>query len=219
MPERLKRANGPAGTSRRVRIALVDDHPAFRLGLARLLERNEAFNIAWSVSSVRQAVRMLERNPVDLVLMDLQFGDGVDGLDGMKIVRGRWPDTRVLVISAFADRQSTAAARAVGASGVVSKDSPLNVISEAIEQAASRNKVRSVSTRARPVGPTGSGNSERLAKLTPREREVLEEIRQGLTNREIALSLGVATTTVNKHVHRVLAKLGARNRAQAAFVR
>jgi len=79
---------------------------------------------------------------------------------------------------------------------------------------------RSVSTTAAsPMGEAAVVLTERLAQLSKRELEVLGEIRRGMTNREIALHLGVSTTTVNKHVHRVLAKLGARNRAQAANAR
>ena len=101
---------------------MVDDHPAFRLGLSRLLERNADFEVVWSAVSVQQALRNFERSPVDLVIMDLQFGDGVNGLDGLKILRKRWPDTRVLMVSAFADQQMAAAARAAGVAGAVSKD-------------------------------------------------------------------------------------------------
>src|SRR5438552_2308334 len=98
---------------------MVDDHPAFRLGLSRLLERNADFEVVWSAASVQQALRNFERSPVDLVIMDLQFGDGVNGLDGLKILRKRWPDTRVLMVSAFADQQTVAAARAAVVAGAV----------------------------------------------------------------------------------------------------
>ena len=220
MPERPKHSDGAAPSSQPVKVAVVDDHPAFRLGITRLLERDSDFVVSWSASSVAQAVRSLERTPVDLVLMDLQFGDGVNGLDGVKILRGRWPDTRVLIVSAFADRQTAVAARAAGAAGVVNKDVPLGDLYAAIKQAAVRGKVRSHAALLKNTVPvTAIPKSERLAKLTRRELDVLEEIRRGMTNREIALRLGVSTTTVNKHVHRVLAKLGARNRAQAAIVR
>lgn len=199
---------------------MVDDHPAFRLGLARLIEREGQFDVVWSAGSVAQALRSLERTPVDLLLMDLQFAHGVDGFDGLRIVRGRWPNTRVLVVTAFADRQTAAAVRAAGAAGIVSKEVPVDDLYSAIKQAASRGKVRSINgTGKAPVGDAGGVPSDRLATLSKRELEVLGDIRHGMTNREIALRLGVATTTVNKHVHRVLAKLGARNRAQAANAR
>jgi len=199
---------------------MVDDHPAFRLGLARLLERDGQFDVVWSAGSVAQALRSLERTPVDLLLMDLQFAHGVDGFDGLRIVRGRWPNTRVLVVTAFADRQTAAAVRAAGAAGIVSKEITVDELYSAIKQAASRGKVRSINGSGRaPMGEAAVVQTERLAQLSKRELEVLGEIRRGMTNREIALHLGVSTTTVNKHVHRVLAKLGARNRAQAANAR
>ena len=113
---------------------MVDDHPAFRLGLSRLLERNADFEVVWSAASVQQALRNFERSPVDLVIMDLQFGDGVNGLDGLKILRKRWPDTRVLMVSAFADQQTVAAARAAGVAGAVSKELPLGDLYSAIRQ-------------------------------------------------------------------------------------
>lgn len=202
---------------------MVDDHPVFRLGLARLLQRGEEFSVAWSTSSVAQALKSLERSPVDLVLMDLHFTDGADGIDALKAVRLRWPHTRVLVVSAFADRQTAAAVKAAGAVGIVSKEAPVVELLDAIGQAAKRGTVPPPNGRAkrqsRPHPPGAPTRSSALANLSNRELEVLDEIRRGLTNREIALRLGVSTTTVNKHVHRVLAKLGARNRAQAAIVR
>jgi len=202
---------------------MVDDHPVFRLGLARLLQRGDQFTVAWSTSSVSQALKKLERSPVDLVLMDLHFNDGADGLDALKAVRAHWPHTKVLVVSAFADRQTAAAVKAVGAVGIVSKEAPVVELLDAIGQAVKRGTTPPSGGRLKRQGrlqPARSpARSAALANLTNRELEVLDEIRQGLTNREIALRLGVSTSTVNKHVHRVLSKLGARNRAQAAMVR
>jgi DNA-binding NarL/FixJ family response regulator len=152
--------------------------------------------------------------------MDLQFAHGVDGFGGLKMVRERWPNTRVLVVTAFADTQTAAAARVAGAAGIVSKEVTLEELYRTIKQAANRGKVRSINgTGKSGMGDAAVAPSGRLAKLSKRELEVLVEIRRGMTNREIALRLGVSTTTVNKHVHGVLAKLGARNRAQAAIVR
>ena len=197
---------------------MVDDHPAFRLGVTRLLERSPEFEVRWSAGSVAQAVRTFERSPVDVILMDLHFSEGADGLHGLKIMHGRWPEARILIVSAFADRHNAAAARAAGAAGIVGKDAPLPDLYAAIKQAATRAGSKSPKGRAKPAAAPAVRN-EKLSKLTKRELEVLEEIRRGLTNREIALRLGISTTTVNKHVHRVLTKLGARNRAQAAIVR
>ena len=123
------------------------------------------------------------------------------------------------MVSAFADRQTAAAVKAVGAVGIVSKEAPVVELLDAIGQAVKRGNTTSSDGRlkrqARLQPARSPARSAALANLTNRELEVLDEIRQGLTNREIALRLGVSTTTVNKHVHRVLSKLGARNRAQA----
>jgi DNA-binding NarL/FixJ family response regulator len=207
-----------------VTVAMVDDHPVYRLGLTRLLQRHDQFSILWSAGSVAQALRYLERKPVDLVLMDLQFADGGDGIHAVQTVRKRWPQTKVLVVSALADRQMAAAVKAAGAVGIVGKEAPLADLLAAIRSAVTRGAVKSSTARsngyARGAAPAAATpRSEALGRLTRRELEVLDEIRRGMTNREIALRLGVSPTTVNKHVHRVLTKLGARNRAQAAIVR
>jgi DNA-binding NarL/FixJ family response regulator len=206
-----------------VTVAMVDDHPVYRLGLTRLLLRHDQFSILWSAGSVAQALRHLERKPVDLVLMDLQFADGGDGIHAVQTVRKRWPQTKVLVVSALADRQMAAAVKAAGAVGIVGKEAPLADLLAAIRSAVTRGAVKSSTARsngyARGAAPAATPRSEALGRLTRRELEVLDEIRRGMTNREIALRLGVSPTTVNKHVHRVLTKLGARNRAQAAIVR
>jgi DNA-binding NarL/FixJ family response regulator len=206
-----------------VTVAMVDDHPVYRLGLTRLLQRHDQFSILWSAGSVAQALRHLERKPVDLLLMDLQFADGGDGIHAVQTVRKRWPQTKVLVVSALADRQMAAAVKAAGAVGIVGKEAPLADLLAAIRSAVTRGAVKSSTARsngyARGAAPAaGTLRSEALGRLTRRELEVLDEIRRGMTNREIALRLGVSPTTVNKHVHRVLTKLGARNRAQAAIV-
>jgi DNA-binding NarL/FixJ family response regulator len=207
-----------------VTVAMVDDQPVYRLGLSRLLQRSDQFSILWSAGSVAQALRDLERKPVDLVLMDLQFADGGDGIHVLQTVRRRWPQTKVLVVSALADRQMAAAVKAAGAVGIVGKEASLADLLAAIRNAVTRGAVKSSTVgsnryarRAASAGAVSS--SEALGRLTGREREVLDEIRRGMTNREIALRLGVSPSTVNKHVHRVLTKLGARNRAQAAIVR
>jgi DNA-binding NarL/FixJ family response regulator len=210
-------------TPAQVTVAMVDDHPVYRLGMMRLLQRADQFSVEWSAGSVAEALSALERKPVDLILMDLQFNDGADGIQALRTVRRRWPQTKVFVISAVADRQMAAAVKAAGAVGMVGKEAPLADLLSAIRHAVAPGGVKSPTFRShggvRGTPVRGATSTEALAMLTGREREVLDEIRRGMTNKEIALRLGVSTTTVNKHVHRVLTKLGARNRAQAAIVR
>jgi DNA-binding NarL/FixJ family response regulator len=199
-----------------IRLGIVDDHPVFRLGLRLLFEREADLEVAWDLASAAELMTTLASSPVDVVLMDLNLGPEEDSLAATRVVVERYPDVKVVFISAYLDGDAAAAARVVGAVGYLPKDLSVRDMVGAIRGLGAKGMGEMVfgdflTRRA------GAGGKSLLAHhgLTRREQEVLVELRRGRTNREIASRLGVSIATVNKHVQQVLKKLHVRNRGQA----
>ena len=162
---------------------------------------------------------MLERQPVDVVLMDLNLGPDQDALAKTRDIREKFEDVRVIVISGSLDFEWAAASRAAGANGYLPKDLPVQDMMAAIRGLVSPNFGKVGFNDMLSDGPRRKGIYVSLAKtLTRREQQVLGELRRGRTNKEIASRLGVSTTTINKHVQQVLKKLQVRTRAQAVVL-
>lgn len=205
---------GPA-----IRIGIVDDHPVFRLGLIRLFEREPDMTVLWDVGSLDEVGPMLDNIPVDVVLMDLNLGPEQDALAKTRDIREKFEDVRVIVISGSLDFEWAAASRTAGANGYLPKDLPVEDMMAALRGLASPNFGKLGFNDMLNDGPRRRGGYVSLAKrLTPREQQVLGELRRGRTNKEIAARLGVSTTTINKHVQQVLKKLQVPTRAQAVLM-
>ncbi|TMD06532.1 MAG: response regulator transcription factor [Chloroflexi bacterium] len=195
-------------------IGIVDDHPVFRLGLSRLLETDPDLHVAWELTDATSVLPTLAVNPVDVVLIDLVLAVGQDSLAAIRGMRRMHPEVRVIMISASLDPEVAEAAQICGADAYLPKDLPAAETLAAVRSIArvsSRERFRNFLTEGmvkRPNGVLEYG-------LTKREAQVLAELRRGWSNREIASHLGVSTSTVNKHVQKVLKKLRVRTRAQA----
>lgn len=204
------------GMGRKIRLGIVDDHPVFRLGLKRTLERETDITVAWELGSATDLMKTVAATPVDVVMMDLNLGPDQDSLASTRALVHRHPAVKVIVLSALLESEAAAAAKAAGASGYIPKDLMVAETVAAIRAIVANRMTdlvfgdfltpRSGATRSRAGMNHG---------LTRREQEVLAELRRGKTNREIATRLGISTATVNKHVQHVLKKLKVRNRGQA----
>lgn len=205
-----------SGGGKPIRLGIVDDHPVFRLGLARALEREPDLDVAWGIGSTKDLLDMMRTSPVEVVLMDLSLGPGEDSLVATKALIQRHAGVKVIVISALIEPEAAQAARAAGAIGYMPKDMAVSEIVAALRETVTTSEKGLkfaeylTAPEARSNGRAGSSHG-----LTPREQEVVKELRRGRTNREIASKLGVSTPTVNKHVQHVLKKLGVRSRGQA----
>jgi DNA-binding NarL/FixJ family response regulator len=198
-----------------IRLAIVDDHPVFREGMRRILERSADFTVLWESGTAADLTENLERNPVDVVLLDLYLGPNDDSLAAARAARERFADVRFIVVSASLDWDAVTATRKAGASGYLPKDLAIEDMTAAIRALANPNLGRMTFTDRTSSGrPSASGALVAQAGLTRREREVLFEMVSGHGNREIAAHLGVSVTTVNKHVHHILGKMKAKTRAQ-----
>jgi DNA-binding NarL/FixJ family response regulator len=197
----------------------------FRMGLRQALERQSDLTVLWELPSANNLDAQLRRTPVDLVLMDLYIGRGKDGIAATRELTERWPRVKVVVISASVDDAGITASARAGADGFLTKDLPVAEMVSSIRQLAGKASGRRVAgdrleamSRARKAKPSTTPRraSAGIERLSPRQRQVLDELRFGRTNREIAERLGISIATVNKHVHEVLSALNVRNRTQAA---
>ena len=195
---------------RAMKILIVDDHPLFRAGFHAVLECSQLEAGVLSVSSIPEALQILQRDSdVGLVLLDIHL-KGDDGFSALKIIGEKFPTTACIMISG--DEQDSVVNRAVsaGASGFIPKSFTADEMVAAIQKVLA-GEVFVPAKAAAPV--TASGNS-----LTLRQLEVISMLGRGFSNKEIARSLDVAERTVKAHVSAVFEALNVRNRTQAVLV-
>jgi DNA-binding NarL/FixJ family response regulator len=201
------------------RVLIVDDHPLFRDGLAGLLATLPEVEITGTAGTAEEALASLAAVAPDVVLMDINL-PGASGVEATRRAAQIAPDTAVLVISMVDDDDSVFAALAAGARGYVLKGASAQEITAAIRTVAAGGAVfgAGIASRLLAQAPArrGARRSER-DDLTTREREVLDLLAEGASNRQIARTLGVSLKTVQNHVSRILDKLQAADRTQAAL--
>ncbi|HYY04959.1 MAG TPA: response regulator transcription factor [Candidatus Limnocylindria bacterium] len=200
-----------------IRVLLVDDHAVVREGLRTFLELQDGVEVVGEAEDGQGALREAERLRPDVILMDLVMPE-LDGVGAMRELRRLLPRSRVIVLTSFVDDERLLPAIQAGASGYLLKDVQPRELARAVRAAHAGEALldplvaaRLVEAIARPPG------EEPPERLTPREREVLELIGRGLSNKRIAFELGVSEKTVKTHVGHVLAKLGVTDRTQAAL--
>jgi DNA-binding NarL/FixJ family response regulator len=205
-------------------VLIVDDQPLQRYGFRMLLEGTAETTVVGEAGNGADAVRQAESLRPDVVLMDVRM-PGMDGIEATRRITAVGDRTRVLIVTTFALDEYVYAGLRAGASGFLLKDARPEELIAGIRAVASGDavvaprltrKLMDAYAEAVPE-PAGEGDP-RLAALSEREREVLVAIGQGWTNTEIAERLVLTESTVKKHVGRVLAKLGARDRIQAVIV-
>lgn len=199
-----------------IRILIADDHEVVRSGLKSLVAGTDIKVVA-EVSTGEDAVRSVDENELDVVLLDIRMDNG-DGLTALGRIKLDHPDLPILMLSTYDNPTYVARAVALGASGYLLKGSSRDRLIEAIQTAA---KGESAWTREELRRVTGALSTPRLAAdievpLTKRESEVLQQLAFGLTNKEIAQALGISYETVKEHVQHILRKVGVADRTQAA---
>jgi two-component system response regulator DevR len=200
-----------------IRIFLLDDHEVVRRGIAELLGTVPGFEIVGEAGSVEQALpRVLAARP-DVAVLDARLPDG-SGIDVCRDIRSALPSTYCLILTSYDDQDAVLSAVLAGASGYVLKEVRTSGLVDAIRQVAMGRSLIDPSLIAQVMDRVreGSPTDIRLAALTQREREVLDLIAEGLTNRQIGERLFLAEKTVKNYVSSLLAKLGMERRTQAA---
>jgi DNA-binding NarL/FixJ family response regulator len=205
-----------------VRVFLVDDDDLVRAGLRAVLSSDETIEIVGEAGDGRTAVRRAPQLRPDIVLMDVRMPD-LDGISATEELLAKTQDVKVVMLTTFEQDDYIFGALRAGASGFLLKRTRPEDLIAAIHTVAAGDSLLSPSVTRRvidrmarqPAPDTSAG--ERLAELTPREREVLALIARGLSNSEIAATLVVEESTVKTHVRRILGKLRLRDRVQAVI--
>lgn len=206
-----------------IRVFLLDDHEVVRRGLTDLLDAEPDISVVGDAGSVEHA---LVRGPAlrpHVAVLDVRLPDG-DGISVCRELRNQMPELACLMLTSFDDEEALLDAIMAGASGYVLKQIKGSDLVAAVRTVASGQSMLDPTTTARLMrslraDPTeGPALAPELASLSPRERDILALIGDGLTNREIGKKLYLSEKTVKNHISRLLAKLGVQRRVQAAVL-
>jgi DNA-binding NarL/FixJ family response regulator len=217
-------SSGPSSGPAPIRVVIADDQSAVREGLALLLDTVPGLSVVGQAPDGLAAVAAVADTAPDVVLMDLNM-PRCDGIEATARILADHPDTRVVVLTTYADDASILRALQAGALGYLTKDATRADIERAVKAAAAGQAVLdpAVQRRLLAAATAGAAASPEPAaelpggpdQLTAREAEVLKLIAGGLSNREIARALFIGDATVKTHINRVFTKTGSRDRAQA----
>ncbi len=204
-----------------MKILIVDDQVLFREGLVSLFNGRPDFEVVGEASGVRQAIELSRTLKPDVILIDFLLPDG-NGLDATNAILKDRPDTMIVFLTTHDEDERLFAAIRSGAKGYLHKNLPISklILSlEALERgevAVSRTMTARIVKKFAETRPEQVTIPAEMAKLTPREVEVLKVLETGATNREIAGLLFISERTVKNHVSNILGKLNLKNRAEAA---
>lgn len=202
------------------RVLIVDDHEVVREGLRALLNRREGMEVVGQAGTVADAITEATRMKPDVIVMDVRLPDG-SGIEACREIREARPETKVIILTSYADEEAVFASILAGAAGYVLKQTRGSVLADAIAAAARGEslldsavtqkvleRMRAASERKKEADP--------LDVLTDQERKILALIADGKTNKEIAAEVFLSDKTVKNYVSNILNKLNLRRRSEAA---
>jgi DNA-binding NarL/FixJ family response regulator len=210
----------------RIRILIVDDHALFRVGLANILGREKEFDVIGEADSSRSAIEMAETHNPDVILMDASL-PSPGGIETTQRIRRELPATAIVVMAADEDEEALFASIKAGAAAFVVKDITPDDLVNVVRRVSTgefliNDKVFSkpaVASRVlkefRELAVYGQEAQPIFAPLSPREVEILDNIAQGMTNKQVAYALSISEQTVKNHMSSILRKLAVNDRTQA----
>jgi two-component system NarL family response regulator len=197
------------GQESNIRILIVDDHPVVRAGLASMLTTQPGLEVADSVSSGEEALDVLQRQSLDIVLLDLRM-PGMNGIDTLLAIKREAIRVHVIVLTSYETDEDIYRAVNAGAEGYLLKNTSQKEMVEAIRAVHAGNRYipRRIASRL----------AERMTRsnLTARELEILKILIKGLTNKQIASALGISDNTVRNHINKIIEKLEVSDRTEAS---
>jgi DNA-binding NarL/FixJ family response regulator len=201
------------------RIVLVDDHEVVRLGLKALLDRHPNFEVVGEAASAREALELVASLQPAVVVMDIRL-PGTSGIEACEEIVQRFPDTKVLMLTSYAEDEMLFSAIRAGASGYVLKQIGGEELVRALEAVGRGEALLDPAVTQRVFQEVRKAVKEEEASafshLSQQEKHVLLLVSEGKTNREIAKALFLGEGTVRNYVSSILSKLGVNNRAEAA---
>ncbi|MBY5561052.1 response regulator [Rhizobium leguminosarum] len=198
-----------------ITIGVVDDHPLFREGVTRSLSEISGFIVVGEGASSDDAAMIATDNHPDIMLLDVSMPGG--GLSAISDVLARSPTTKVLMLTVSEEVDTLLGALQRGAMGYVLKGVGSRGLAEAIQTVMRGSRYISPTMSAKVMEKSLNGGTSDKSSLTPREREVMDLVAQGLSNKHIGLRLNLQEKTVKHHMTQILSKLGASNRTEAAL--
>ncbi len=197
-------------TDHPIRVLIADDHPSMRMGLAALIDSQPGMKVIAEASDGEEAIEVYEDTKPDIALMDLRM-PGMGGVEAILAIRKRFPEAKIIVVSTYDWDEDIHRAIQSGAASYLLKDMPIEEIAETVKMVHEGD--------ASLPGTVAQRLEERAQReqLTERERDVLESLIKGRSNKEIASSLFISEETVKSHLKTLFHKLRVRDRTEAAI--
>ena len=211
-------AAADVGPQRRIRVLICDDHELVRLGIRRLLETEADLDVVGDVADASSALTAVADFAPEVVVLDVRM-PGISGVEACREIRSRFPATRVLMLTSFADDDALFASIMAGASGYVLKQIRGGDLVNGVREVAAGNSLLDPSVTARVLARLRGETlvaADVINDLTSQERKILALVADGLTNRQIASQVFLAEKTVKNYVSHILAKLGVARRTEVA---
>jgi DNA-binding NarL/FixJ family response regulator len=204
-------------TAKALRILLVDDHDVVRAGLRSVFENEEDLEVVGEAGTSVDAIRRVGLDLPDIVVLDVRLPDG-SGIDVCRDIKTRWPDTGVLILTSYADRNALIEAYDAGASGYILKRVDSTGLVDAVRQVGQGEQVFGEALDAALASKVRSDGqaAEKIDRLSLQERNVLDLLAQGRSNKQIAEAMFLSDKTVKNYVSHILAKLEMASRTEAA---
>lgn len=207
-------------TTQPISVLLIDDHTLFRSGIRSLLQRHPEFDVVGEAADGVEGIKRAKQLNPQVVLLDLNM-PGMSGLETLQLLLQDCPDSAIIMLTVSEDAQDLAAALKAGASGYLLKNIDTDYLTRAVRRAAAGETVVAEAMTSKLVAQLQAGTrpaepASDLDRLTPREKEILDCLARGESNKVIARSLDLSESTVKIHVQNVLKKLNLSSRVQAA---
>jgi DNA-binding NarL/FixJ family response regulator len=207
--------------ARQIRVLLVDDHQLLVDALTAVLGREQDFDVVGVARSVGEA-KLAARERMDVVLMDYRLPDGT-GADATRFIKSRWPQARVIMLTAVTDDETVLESIQAGADGYLTKDRAMTDVVEAVRSAHAgeillpRPVIFGIAQRVAAARERSAARNP-IEQLTPRELEVLRALAEGLASSEICARLYIAPNTLRTHVQNIMSKLRVHSKLEAVAV-
>lgn len=201
-----------------IRVLIVDDHEVVREGLRALLKRRPQLAVVGEADTVASAIEEARRTEPDVVVMDVRLPDG-SGVEACREIRAQRPETKVLMLTSYADDEAVFASIMAGAVGYLLKQTRGQTLADAIEQVMRGESLLDPAVTQRvleQVRSSGKSKDDELSLLSEQEQKILDLIALGKTNKEIAKDVFLSDKTVKNYVSSILSKLNLRRRSEAA---